>query len=96
LPEPITVATRKRVPTNSAVTLLCREVVDIGVNGRPWKMRKPIQECLLQLRVLGLGLLQDGDIGVGIFPERKEILVGGELPARRRHPVPASGLVHIE
>jgi hypothetical protein len=31
IPEPMTVATRKRVPTNSAVTLLCREqVVDMG------------------------------------------------------------------
>jgi len=33
---------------------------------------------LLQLRVLRLGLLQDGDVGVGVFPEREEILVGGE------------------
>jgi hypothetical protein len=30
---------------------------------------------LLQLRVLGLGFLQDGDVGVGIFPEREEIFV---------------------
>ena len=30
---------------------------------------------LLQLRVLGLGLLQDGDVGVGVFPEGEEILV---------------------
>ena len=35
--------------------------------------RKP----LLQLRVLRLGLLQDGDVGVGVFPEGEEILVGG-------------------
>ncbi len=33
---------------------------------------------LLQLRVLGFGLLQDGDVGVGIFPEGEEIFVGGE------------------
>ena len=33
---------------------------------------------LLQLRVLRFGLLQDGDVGVGIFPEREEIFVGGE------------------
>ena len=25
----------------------------------------------MQLCVLGLGLLQDGDVGVGVFPERK-------------------------
>jgi hypothetical protein len=32
---------------------------------------------LLQLRVLRLGLLQDGDVGVGVFPEGKEVLIGG-------------------
>jgi hypothetical protein len=25
----------------------------------------------LQLRVLGFGLLQDGDVGIGVFPEGK-------------------------
>src|SRR5580658_960973 len=34
----------------------------------------------LQLRVLRLSLLQDGDIGIGIFPEGEEIFVGGERP----------------
>jgi len=33
-------------------------------------------EKLLQLRVLRLGLLQDGDVGVGVFPERQKILIG--------------------
>jgi len=28
---------------------------------------------LLQLRVLGLGLLQDWDVGVSVFPEREEV-----------------------
>ncbi len=27
-------------------------------------------------RVLGLGLFKDGDVGVGVFPEGEEILVG--------------------
>jgi hypothetical protein len=36
--------------------------------------------ALLELRVLGLGLLQDGDVGVGVFPECEEIFVGGERP----------------
>jgi hypothetical protein len=31
----------------------------------------------LQLGVLRLGLLQDGDVGVGVFPEGEEVLVGG-------------------
>jgi hypothetical protein len=30
---------------------------------------------LLQLRVLRLGLLQDGDVGVGIFPKGKKVLI---------------------
>jgi hypothetical protein len=33
---------------------------------------------LLQLRVLCLGLVQDGDVGVGILPECEETLVSGE------------------
>jgi hypothetical protein len=34
----------------------------------------------LQLRILGLGLLQDGDVGIGVFPEGEEIFVGGDRP----------------
>ena len=37
---------------------------------------------LLQLCVLRLGLLQDGDVGVGVFPDSEEILVG--LASHRR------------
>src|ERR1022692_444280 len=33
------------------------------------------RKALLQLRVLCLGLLQDGYVGVGVFPEREEILI---------------------
>src|SRR6516165_6601546 len=32
---------------------------------------------LLQLCVFRLGLLQDGDVGVGVFPECKEVLIRG-------------------
>jgi hypothetical protein len=32
---------------------------------------------LLQLGVLCLGLFQDGDVGIGVFPEGEEFLVGG-------------------
>jgi hypothetical protein len=28
----------------------------------------------LQLRVLRLGLLQDGDVGIGVFPDGEEVL----------------------
>src|SRR5271170_4293729 len=36
--------------------------------------------ALLQLRILRLGLLQDGNVRVGVFPEGEEIFVGGEGP----------------
>ena len=32
---------------------------------------------LLQLRVLRVGFLQDGDVGIGVFPEGEEILIRG-------------------
>jgi hypothetical protein len=34
----------------------------------------------LQPCVFRLGLLQDGDVGVGVFPEGEEIFVSGERP----------------
>jgi hypothetical protein len=39
---------------------------------------------LLQLRLFGLH--QDGDVGIGVFPEREEIFVSGEKE-RRTDPV---------
>jgi hypothetical protein len=39
-----------------------------------------MQGPLLQPRVFRLGLLQDGDVGVGVFPEAEEVFVGGERP----------------
>ena len=32
---------------------------------------------LLQVCVLGLGLLQDGDVGIGVFPKGEETLMSG-------------------
>jgi hypothetical protein len=34
----------------------------------------------LQLRVLRFGFLQDGNVEVGVFPQREKIFVGGERP----------------
>ena len=31
----------------------------------------------MQRRVLGVGLLEDGNVGVGVFPESEKILVTG-------------------
>jgi hypothetical protein len=36
------------------------------------------KKSLLHLSVLHLGLLQDGNVRVGVFPEGEEIFVGGE------------------
>ena len=48
---------------------------------RGWRIKemahkkKKIAEQLLQPRVLGFGLLQDGDVGVVVFPERASVLI---------------------
>jgi hypothetical protein len=39
----------------------------------------------LQLRVLCLGFFQDGDVLVSVFPEGKEIFVGGKCPDAGAH-----------
>ena len=55
---------------------------------QPSRLFSPVG--LLQLRILAFSLLQDGDVGVGILPEGKEILVSGDganaggIRARRR------------
>jgi hypothetical protein len=36
------------------------------------------RQVLLQPRILRIVLLVDGDVGIGIFPEREEIFVGSE------------------
>src|SRR5271168_1170827 len=38
------------------------------------------KRALLQSCVLRLGFFQDGDVGVGVFPEGEEIFVGGQRP----------------
>jgi hypothetical protein len=39
-----------------------------------------LPKILLQLRVLRFGFFQDGDVRVGVFPEREEFFVGVERP----------------
>jgi hypothetical protein len=34
---------------------------------------------LVQLCILRLGFVQDGDVRVGVFPEGKEVVVGGNV-----------------
>ena len=42
-----------------------------------WNSNKSQSESL-QLRVLGFGFFQNGDVGIGVFPQREELFVGGE------------------
>jgi hypothetical protein len=37
----------------------------------------------LQLRILHFGLLQDGDVGISIFPKRKKIFISRQRPHSR-------------
>src|ERR1700756_4710442 len=59
------------------------EDVSIGGNLRTQRHKgqsSAAQQKLLQLRVLGFGLLQDGDVGVGVFPEGEEVFVSSQCP----------------
>ena len=47
---------------------------------------------LPQLGVLGFGLLQDGNVRVGVFPDGEEILVGAEAELVARGMIPPVGL----
>ncbi len=45
-----------------------------------WITRKDgraVSQLLLKFGVFGFGLFEDGDVGVGVFPEGEEVLVGG-------------------
>src|SRR5713226_5109592 len=68
--------------TNTTLSARSRHMVPSclgGILGRTTRHgqspRSYRSEQLLQLRVLCFGLLQDGDVGVGVFPEREEILI---------------------
>ena len=53
-----------------------QQVLDAGAR----RVRSPILRCLRplsQLRVFGFGLLEDGDVWVGVFPPREQILISG-------------------
>ena len=57
------------------------DTMTVIVDGRIWlavdapKLVMASSVRLLQLRVLGSGRNQDGDIRVGVFPEREEIVI---------------------
>jgi hypothetical protein len=51
-----------------------------GRDWRPTQVRTQSRRLSLQLRVLRLGLLQDGDVGIGVFPHREKIVIGSARP----------------
>jgi hypothetical protein len=46
----------------------------VGRKGGKVKRNVNAAKRLMQLRVLRFGLLQDGDVGIGVFPEGEEFL----------------------
>jgi hypothetical protein len=58
----------QNIGSNMAVSLARRSLGS-------WDPLLRVRKTLLQLRVLGFGLLQDGNVGIGVFPEGQEILV---------------------
>ena len=61
--------------TSEPIWLLARRTFKLRESNPGTGYRVPDE--LLELGVLCLGLLQDRDVGVGVFPECEEILVGG-------------------
>jgi|SRR6516162_8583939 hypothetical protein len=53
------------------------EYMDLAIRGTKEKWRNDDHRILLQLRILRFGLLQDGNVGVGLLPEGEEILISG-------------------
>ena len=47
------------------------------------RMEGELSNESLQFCVLGLGLLEDGTSGVGVFPQREKILISGLWIARQ-------------
>jgi hypothetical protein len=51
-----------------------------GIRGDNVRGAAVASTVLLQLRVLRLGFFQNGDVGVGVFPEGEEVFVSGAYP----------------
>ncbi len=63
----------------SLITDHATESQRITGDAKAWRGGKLVRKknLLLELGVLGFRRDQDGDVGVGVFPEREEIIVGG-------------------
>jgi hypothetical protein len=70
-----TIKTYRKV---GAFYIACEEDFSTPIRFGPTYERKPWQ--LLQLRVLFFSSLQDGDVAVGVFPQREKVFVGYQRP----------------
>jgi hypothetical protein len=52
----------------------------VGRTAKKVNQKSSATRMLLQSCVLDFGLLEDGDVGVGVFPKGEEVLVSGERP----------------
>ena len=62
-----------------AANTLLAGVDSLAFSHRAWdgiKTRKPVIRHLMQLGVFRLGLPEDRDVGIGIFPEGEELPIG--------------------
>ncbi len=55
----------------------------------------PIHSLSPQLGVLGFGLLVDGDVGIGVFPEGEKILIRLARPSLVTHHVLRAAKLHL-
>jgi hypothetical protein len=59
---------------------ICTPLTRPGASDQPSRVKdilSPLnQDELLQLREFGLRVFQDGYVGIGVFPERKKLLIG--------------------
>jgi len=56
-------------PRGRCVDMLGGGEVEVNRNAEHRSTERSDCNSLFPLRVLGLGLFQDGDVGVGVFPE---------------------------
>jgi hypothetical protein len=55
--------------------LQARGTARFWASGRTPQRSRVSVRPLLQFGIFGLGLLQDGNVGIGVFPKREEVLI---------------------
>ena len=83
---------RQRLAFAGLLVIVCLQLMSLTSSGQNLRQQpatgKAVQGqtaaqaegAVVQLCVLRLGFVQDGDVGIGVFPEGKKVLVSGEGP----------------